>query len=116
MKGRQRYSKAFKMNLLEELQSGTISVSALCRKYGVSRQAIYLWEKEYLDGKVIDVPETKTGYEHRIAQLERKVGQLLMDNDLLKKALQSANNHRRSDGKSSEIISPLTRPSKGDVK
>ena len=113
---RGHYTKDFKMNILEELLSGRSGISYLCRKYRVSRQTIYLWKKEYLDGEMVDIPETKAGYEHRIAQLERKVGQLIMDNELLKKALNSANHPRKRDGKSSGIISPLTRISKGDAK
>lgn len=110
------YSRDFKLHVLEELRSGSSSISALCREYGVSRQTVYLWEREYFDGMLDSKLVKENGYEHKIAQLERKIGQLTMDNELLKKALRSVDNLREISEKSSEIISPLTRMSKGGAK
>ena len=69
-----------------------------------------------MDGKLDNEPESISGLKHKIEQLERKVGQLTMDNELLKKVLKSANRQSQANGKYSEIISPLTIMSKGGVK
>ena len=52
---------------------------------------------------------TDAGYKRKIEQLERMVGQLTMDNELLKKALKSSNNHKNRNVRFSETISPLTK-------
>ena len=116
MRRRRSFSKEFKRSLVEELLSGTSSVSVLCRKHEISQQTISTWKKAYLDGKLDNEPVTEAGYKYKIEQLERKIGQLTMDNELLKKVLQSENNRKKSGGRSSEIISPLTRMSKGGAK
>ena len=113
---RRSFSKDFKRGLIEELLSGTSRVSELCRKHDLSQPLISNWKQDYLYGKLDNEPVTDAGYKHKVEQLERRVGQLTMDNELLKKALKSANNHPKKNGRCSEIISPLTRRSKGGAK
>ncbi|MCP4651638.1 MAG: transposase [PVC group bacterium] len=116
MRRRRSFSKEFKRGLIEELLSGASKVSELCRKHDLSNPLISNWKQDYLDGKLDNEPVTDAGYKHKVEELERMVGQLTMDNALLKKALKSANNQPKSNGKFSEIISPLTRRSKGGAK
>ena len=42
-----RYSYAFKMEMIEIFQSGQMSQRQITRKYGVSRKTIVDWEKKY---------------------------------------------------------------------
>ena len=42
-----RYSYAFKMEVIEAFQSGQMSQRQVTRKYGVGRPTIVAWEKKY---------------------------------------------------------------------
>jgi len=66
------------------------TVGELCRKHGISQSMYYEWRNLLLQkgedlfrhgGKTQEEAEK----ERRIAQLERKLGQLALENDLLKK-------------------------------
>ena len=83
-----RYTKAFKEKVLRELGTGE-SVAATARRYAVSRQLIYEWQEKQRDGVLDDTtPGRETQLARQIVELERKVGQLTMENDFLKKTLQ----------------------------
>ena len=55
-------------------------------------------------------------YREKISQLERMVGRLTMEKDVLKKALRSAQQQQHSNASSSQITSPLSVVSKGGAK
>jgi len=60
----------------------------LARRYGLSRNLIRLWVRQYEAGEFTDELAEAVRiaeYEHKIAKLERKVGTLTMEVDLLKK-------------------------------
>ena len=109
MRTRRSFSKEFKCRVVEEILSESATIGAQSRKYNIAYQLVACWKQDYLDGKLDNEPVTDAGYKHKIEQLERKVGQLIMDNELLKKALKSSSNPQRSNGRFSEIISPLTK-------
>ena len=84
------YSIEFKRQVVQEYLSGEESLHALARRHRVSRNLIRIWLQKYEDGEFTEeaaLASTLEEYEARIAQLERKVGQLTMENDLLKKTL-----------------------------
>jgi transposase-like protein len=61
----------------------------LARRHNLSRNLIRLWVQKYEAGELTDevVNAVRIAeYECKIAELERKVGQLTMEVDLLKKA------------------------------
>ena len=118
MRTRRSFSKDFKRRVVEEILSESATIGAQSRKYNISYQLIIHWKQTYLAGKLDNesCANTDAGYKQKIEQLERMVGQLTMDNELLKKALKSSNNHQKSNGKFSEIISPLTKTFGGGVK
>jgi transposase-like protein len=83
-----RYSKDFKEKLLRELGTGE-TAAALARRYAVSRQLIYEWQGKQRDGALDDTrPVREEQLNRQIGELERKVGQLTMENEFLKKTLQ----------------------------
>lgn len=83
-----RYTKAFKQKVLREVEQGG-SVSAVSRRFAVSRQLIYEWQQKQRDGSLQD-PKAAQESQLRaeIAELQRKVGQLTMENEFLKKTLE----------------------------
>lgn len=83
-----RYTKEFKQKVLRELGTGE-TVMGVARRYAVSRQLVYEWLEKQRDGTLHDTfPAGSLRLEGQIRELERKVGQLTMENDFLKKTLQ----------------------------
>ena len=88
MKRRRQYTRDFKIGVIREVESGK-TLAQVSRENGISPSLIVKWRKQYFDD-----PENafrgngKTYKENaRIAELERLVGQLYIENEFLKKAL-----------------------------
>jgi transposase len=99
------YTVEFKRRVAEEHLSGSASLSELARRHDISRELLRIWVKKYEAGEFAgDGPPRadRRAHEAKIAGLERKVGQLTMELDLLKKGLRSA---RRARGAPSSVVS-----------
>src|SRR4051794_21703616 len=98
------YAIEFKRQLVEE-HLGGVSLTELGRRHDISRELLRTWARKYEAGEFAGAgsakPDRRT-YEAKIAGLERKVGQLTMELDLLKKGLRSA---RRARGGTSSVVS-----------
>lgn len=107
-----RHSPQFKLQLCQEIRTGVLGRADASKKYGLAYSVIQHWLRQYDAGELTgDVAEaTVVGeYEAKIAALERKVGQLTMELELLKKTPRL---HLVSDGASSSIVSgPPAAPS-----
>ena len=83
-----RHSAQFKLQLCQEIRSGGLGRRDAQKKYSLSANLIQLWLTQYdrgeLDGEEVEATVV-ADYEAKIAVLERKVGQLTMELDLLKK-------------------------------
>jgi transposase len=98
------YTIEFKRQLVEE-HLGGVSLTELARRHDISRELLRAWVKRYEAGEFAgDGPARpdRRAYEAKIAGLEREVGQLTMELDLLKKGLRSA---RRASGGTSSVVS-----------
>lgn len=85
---RRKFTRKFKLQVLTEIAAGK-SVAQASREHNISDGMIARWRKQYEknpDGAFQGNGNIST-YEARIAELERMVGRLTMENDLLKKAL-----------------------------
>ena len=98
------YTIEFKRRVAEE-HLGGVSLTELARRHDISRELLRTWVKKYEAGELTSGgparPDRRT-YETKIAGLERKVGQLTMELDLLKRGLRSA---RRASGAPSSVVS-----------
>ncbi len=89
MAKRRRFSKAFKRQVVEELSGGLFTAAQLIRRYDLSQNLLQGWRKAYESGRLVDAhPESEKDV--RIRELERKVGELTMEIDLLKRAAKFA--------------------------
>lgn len=113
--GRYRsYSSEFKRQVALEYLGGE-TFHGLSRRYGMSRTLIKIWVAKQEAGEFDDEQvsaDLVAEYEARVAELERKVGQLTMENDLLKK---TARMPRQSSDVPSVVSGPKASRSGGDA-
>ncbi len=85
---RRQFSREFKQQIVREVESGK-SVAEVARENEINPLTISRWRKEQREysGKAFSGHGVTYKYEARIAELERKIGQMAMENDLLKKVL-----------------------------
>jgi transposase len=106
MRTRRTFTNEFKRQVVEENLSGGTTTAAACRKYAIAYPVFARWKKAYSLGRLDNEPTTDEGYQEKIAQLARKVGQLAMENDVLKKVLK----HTQSQQARGAPIYPITLP------
>ena len=116
MRYRRSFSNEFKRRIVEDIISGAATTATLCRRHNLAYPVIARWKKDYAEGKLDNEPSTEAGYQEKISQLERMVGRLTIEKDVLKKALRSAQQQQHSNASSSPITSSLSVVSKGGVK
>ena len=98
------YTIESKRRVTEE-HLGGVSLNELARRHDISRELLRTWVKKYEAGEFAgDGPAKpdRRAYEAEIAGLERKIGRLTTELDLLKKGLRSA---RRASGASGSVAS-----------
>lgn len=84
-----RFSRQFKQQLCSAIRAGRIGRREAQRAHRLSGNLIQLWLAQFDQGLFAptEKPAARVAeeYQQRIAELERKVGQLTMEADLLKK-------------------------------
>jgi transposase len=94
------YSRDLKISVMRALDAGSAAVE-IARKYQLSPKLLERWRGEWrAKGELAfpgigrrSVSEPALDDARRIAELERKIGQLTMENDFLKKVLQHFRDH-----------------------
>jgi len=80
-----RYSEEQIVNILKEGEAG-ISVSELCRKYGMSDATYYNWKAKYAGMAATDLKRLKQ-LEEENRRLKHLVADLTLDNQALKEVI-----------------------------
>lgn len=102
---RRTFTAGFKKSLVEQALYRNTAVSQLSREHNIARVLIYRWIREYRkSGEVKSSHSRSSANKPSTEQLETLVGRLMIDNELLKKALSEL----QSAGSSKEIISGNT--------
>jgi len=86
---RRQFTREFKLRVIREIEAGK-SLAQVSREHQTQPALVYKWKKgnrEYPE-RAFAGNGNIYRYEARIAELERMVGQLAMENAVLKKALQ----------------------------
>lgn len=110
------YSIEFKRQVAQEYLGGGESLNGLAKRHGICRNLIRVWVAKYEEGafsREVETADLLQEYEGRIAALERLVGRLTLENELLKKAHETS--LRRTAVTSSIITGPLGSPSAKDA-
>jgi transposase len=94
---RKNFSREFKLQVVKELE-GLKTLAQVVREYEIDQSVAGRWYREYK--KYGDKAFLGNGHIYKedahIAQLERKIGQLTIENDFLKKAVQGNSRKRGS--------------------
>jgi transposase len=83
-----RHSAQFRLQLCHDIRSGTLGRRDAQRKYTLSANLIQMWLTQFDRGELSNEEAEASvvaDYEAKIAALERKVGQLTMELELVKK-------------------------------
>jgi len=116
MRARRRYSEEFKRQVCEEYLSERAGVAQLSRRHELSPSLIRIWIGKYEQGGYAGDARPSAQEKQlaaRVAELERKIGQLTLENDLLKKLEAHARQQRSA--RSSVISGPTPSRSRKDA-
>jgi transposase len=92
---RRKFSREFKLQVVREVESGKAQAQ-IAREHEISQHLISRWCRQHRKYKDRAFSGNGRAYtsEAQVAALERKIGQLTMENDLLKKVLQKLEQDR----------------------
>ena len=87
---RRRWTAKRKLEVVLEGLSEKVTIAELCRKHGITQSMYYDWKQlslQKMEEALTFAGKTKEEYEKdkKIQTLECKIGQLTMDNEILKK-------------------------------
>ena len=111
MKNQRTFSLEFKRQVVEELLSGESGAAQLCRRHNIGASLLYHWKKQYSLGKFNNEPDSEAALKDRVEKLERLVGKLTLENEILKRGLWTSHSQPDGNGKSSrngEASSPAS--------
>lgn len=97
-----RYTPEFKLDTVLEGIRGEKSIAQLCRDRNIKDSLYYKWRQEFLERApelFADKRQTvDAGKDEQIAELERMVGRLTMENEILKKSSAFLTSLRKRNG------------------
>ena len=95
MKARRKFTKEFKQTAVRRLNSGQ-NMAEVARALEVHPSDLHRWRRELQDhgDRAFSGAGKKRAEETKVAELERKIGQMTLENDFLKKALQRVEEQR----------------------
>jgi len=115
MRNQRSFSLEFKRQVIEELLSRESGPAQLCRRYNITSSLLYHWKKQYSRGRFNNEPTEEGALRDRIEKLERLVGKLTLENEVLKRGLQISVSQSWRNGKSSGHGDTSASPSGGGV-
>ena len=116
MRNQRSFSLEFKRRVVEELLSGESRPAQLCRKYSICSSLLYHWKDMYSRGRFNNEPTEVGALKDRIDKLERLVGKLTLENEVLKKSLQNSLAQLVRNGQPSGYGAASVSPSNGGAR
>ena len=85
---RRNFENDFKRQIVESIVSGTSTQAEMAREYKISPVLINKWKKDYKTGKFFENVDSHNmaKQELRIRELERLLGKVTLENEMLKRA------------------------------
>jgi transposase len=102
MTHRRQFTAEFKAQVVLELLSGAKSSVELCREHQIASSVLADWKAHFL-ARAESFFKSPDQHDHqdttRLAELERLVGRLTLENDILKKATNILHQHAKRRGR-----------------
>ena len=94
-KQRRKFETGFKQQIVQEVESGLLSVSAASRKYQISGSVIYRWRQQARQGGLDTAPSVREKFlERENRELKERLAELYLENDHLKKLRDCLRRHK----------------------
>jgi len=97
-----KYTPEFKLETVLEGIRGEKSIAQMCRERDIKDSLYYKWRQEFLERApqlfADQRQKVDNGKDEQIAELERMVGRLTMENEILKKGSAILTSMRRRNG------------------
>ena len=82
---RRKFSVDFKQQVAREIEAG-LSLNEAARRHQISPSLVTRWRNQYQQGALVEKPSAhEKALEKENEKLKAKIGELVMENDLLKK-------------------------------
>jgi transposase-like protein len=99
MKKYRYFSEEFKRALIAQIDSGAISKAAASREHSISPSLLDRWQQRIHEGTLQSRPSARERQlERELDRYKKKVGELTIQNELLKKLNETCASMRRSNG------------------
>jgi transposase len=99
---RRKFQSQFKFETVMEVLRGEKSVAQSCRERDITEALYYKWRDAFFERAPSVFADQRSGMteqpSERVAELERMVGRLTMENAILKKASSRLDTARRKNG------------------
>jgi transposase len=99
---RRKFTAEFKAQIVLELLSGAKSSAELCREHQIASSVLADWKTIFLTraASIFDNSESPSSQDtSRVAELERLLGRVTLENDILKKATSILQTRSRRHGR-----------------
>jgi len=106
-----RHATDLKIRLAEAYLNGEGSLKSIAKANDISHALLMIWVEKYRRGELtpeVDFVEKQRSYEAHVAALERKIGQLTMEIDALKK-------RQRATSPGADSVSIISGPSASEL-
>lgn len=85
-KQRRKFETGYKQQIIQEVESGLLSVSAASRKHQISASVIDRWRQQARQGGLETAPSVREKFlERENRELKERLAELYLENDHLKK-------------------------------
>lgn len=99
MKKYRSFDEEFKRDLIAKIDAKSLTKAQAAREHGLSATLIDRWQKQIHDGTLRPRPSAREKQlERELETYKKKVGELTVENDLLKKLKEASASARRSNG------------------
>jgi transposase-like protein len=108
---RKQYEQSYKEGLVAEMLGGK-SAAQISQREGIAAHTLYKWKEKIGSGDFSDAHRTEIELRRRIRELEGALGELALENHIIKKARQIMADELRKERWSKRISPPNLASSK----
>jgi transposase-like protein len=83
---KRKFDVQFKATVVQAIQSGTHSLKEICQEHQLQKATVERWMQRFSEGQLVERPSLREKtLEREVDKLKSKIGDLVMQIDILKK-------------------------------